>query len=101
IWEFAGEEVAGSLRKDARRLASELVAGKGWVNELRALISAAEIRAVVQRARRLADVGRYPEPTSRWVYPWPMVYTIRVSGRPVPVRADGPPATAASGPAGP
>jgi len=73
IWEFAGEEVAGNLRKDARRLASELVAGKGWVNELRALISAAEIRALVQRARRLADVGRYPEPTSRWAYPWPLV----------------------------
>ena len=73
IWEFAGEEVATNLREDARRLAGQLVAGKGWVNELRTLISAAEIRALVQRARRLADVGRYPEPTSRWAYPWPLV----------------------------
>ena len=73
IWEFAGEDVAANLRGDARRLAGELARGEGWVNELRALISAAELRALSQRARRLADVGRYPEPTSRWAYPWPLV----------------------------
>ena len=73
IWEFAGEEVAANLRDDARRLAGELVAAKGWVNELRALISPAEIRALIQRTRRFAEVGRYPEPSSRWAYPWPLV----------------------------
>src|SRR2546426_877595 len=73
IWEFAGEDVAANLREDARRVAGELASGKGWVNELCALISAAELRALTQRARRLADVGRYPEPTSRWAYPWPLV----------------------------
>src|SRR2546430_12619304 len=73
IWEFAGEDVAANLRDDARRVAGELASGKGWVNELRALISAAELRALTQRARRLAEVGRYPEPTSRWAYPWPLV----------------------------
>ena len=73
IWEFAGEDVAANLREDARRLAGELARGEGWVNELRALISAAELRALSQRARRLADLGRYPEPTSRWAYPWPLV----------------------------
>src|SRR5881397_1963214 len=66
IWEFAGEEVAANLREDARRLAGELLSGEGWVDELRALISTTELRALSQRARRLADVGRYPEPTSRW-----------------------------------
>ncbi|TMD23184.1 MAG: SCO1664 family protein [Chloroflexi bacterium] len=73
IWEFAGEDVAANLREDARRLAGELATGAGWVKELRALISAAEIRALIQRARRLADLGRYPEPSSRWAYPWPLV----------------------------
>src|SRR5437879_12398628 len=72
IWEFAGGDVAANLREDARRVAGELALGKGWVNELRALISAAELRALTQRARRLADVGRYPEPTSPWAYPWPL-----------------------------
>src|SRR6266853_6055437 len=71
IWEFAGEEVPARLRRDARRLAEELVADQGWVKSLQHLISGAEIRTLAQRARRLADDGRYPEPSSRWAYPWP------------------------------
>jgi uncharacterized repeat protein (TIGR03843 family) len=73
IWEFAGEEVPEKLRHDAQRLAEELVAGEGWVKSLRQLISGAEIRTLAQRARRLADDGRYPEPSSRWAYPWPLI----------------------------
>jgi len=73
IWEFAGEEVPKNLRRDAQRLAGELVAGAGWVNSLQRLISDAEIRALAARARRLADEGRFPEPSSRWAYPWPLV----------------------------
>lgn len=73
IWEFAGEEVPAKLRGDAGRLAQELVAGVGWVKTLRQLISGAEVRALAQRAQRLADEGRYPEPTSRWAYPWPLI----------------------------
>jgi uncharacterized repeat protein (TIGR03843 family) len=73
IWEFAGEEVPPNLRRDAQRLAEELGAGQGWVKSLQHLISAAEIRTLAQRARRLADEGRYPEPSSRWAYPWPLI----------------------------
>jgi uncharacterized repeat protein (TIGR03843 family) len=73
IWEFAGEAVPANLRRDTQRLAGELVAGDGWVTALHELISAVEIRALAQRARRVADEGRYPEPTSRWAYPWPLV----------------------------
>jgi hypothetical protein len=73
IWEFGGEEIPATLRLDARRLAAELLAGSGWVEELAALITGPEIRALAQRARRVADEGRYPEPSSRWAYPWPLV----------------------------
>jgi hypothetical protein len=73
IWEFAGEEIPARLRRDARRLAEELVAGQGWVKSLQHLISGAEIRTLAQRARGLADDGRYPEPGSRWAYPWPLI----------------------------
>lgn len=73
IWEFAGEEVPKHLRSDAGRLARELMAGDAWVKDLRAMISGAETRALAQRARRLADEGRYPEPSSRWAYPWPLI----------------------------
>jgi hypothetical protein len=73
IWEFAGEQVPENLRRDAQRLAADLHAGKGWVDDLRQLISGAEIRELAQRAQRVADEGRYPEPTSRWAYPWPLI----------------------------
>jgi hypothetical protein len=73
IWEFAGEEVPAKLRRDAQRLAEGLAAGNGWVKGLKQLIPGAEIRALAQRARRLADEGRYPEPSSRWAYPWPLI----------------------------
>jgi hypothetical protein len=73
IWEFAGEEVAENLRHDARQLARDLAAGDGWVRHLKQLISAQEVRALTQRARRLAEEGHYPEPTSRWAYPWPLI----------------------------
>ena len=73
IWEFAGEEVPAELRRDAQRLAEGLVAAEGWVKSLKQLISGAEIRALAQRARRLADEGRYPDPSSRWAYPWPLI----------------------------
>src|ERR1700737_2202545 len=73
IWEFADQEVPSKLRRDAQRLADELAAGEGWVKSLQRLISPAEIRALAHGARRLADEGRYPEPTSRWAYPWPLI----------------------------
>jgi len=73
IWEFGGEEIPANLRQDALRLAGELVASQGWVKELGDLITGPEIRALAQRARRVANEGRYPEPTSRWAYPWPLV----------------------------
>ncbi|TMC29720.1 MAG: SCO1664 family protein [Chloroflexi bacterium] len=73
IWEFGGEEIPPNLRHDAQRLAGELLAGQDLVKELRALITGPEIRALAQRAGRVADDGRYPEPTSRWAYPWPLV----------------------------
>jgi hypothetical protein len=73
IWEFGGEEIPANLRHDAQRLAGELLAGGAWVEELSHLISGPEIRALAQRARRVADEGRYPEPSSRWAYPWPLI----------------------------
>jgi len=73
IWEFGGEEIPDELRQDAQRLTGELVAGQGWVRQLAALLTGPEIRALTQRAHRLADEGRYPEPSSRWAYPWPLI----------------------------
>ncbi|MEO6795763.1 MAG: SCO1664 family protein [Candidatus Dormibacter sp.] len=73
IWEFAGEEIPEKLRADAARLVTELIAGERWVKGLQQLIAPLEMRALIQRARRLADDGRYPAPVSRWAYPWPLI----------------------------
>ncbi len=73
IWEFGGEEVPQALRHDSGRLAQRLPGDEPWVDELRELLSASEMRALAQRARRVCDDGRYPEPSSRWAYPWPLV----------------------------
>ena len=73
IWEFAGDDVPTPLRERARRFAAELSDGAGCVRDLEPLISKAEIKALTHRARRLADDGRYPEPSSRWAYPWPLI----------------------------
>ena len=72
IWEFSGEEVAPAIRDDARRLAADLLRGSGWVSALSALLSGPELKALGYRAKRLADEGRFPPPTSRWAYAWPL-----------------------------
>jgi uncharacterized repeat protein (TIGR03843 family) len=73
IWEFAGEEVPQPLRRDAARLANRLTQADGLTRELKALIAAPELKGLAHRARRLADEGKYPEPASRWSYPWPLI----------------------------
>jgi uncharacterized repeat protein (TIGR03843 family) len=73
IWEFAGEEVPSTLRRDAARFAREVSDRTGWVVELQDLLSGPELKALAHRARRLSQEGRYPLPTSRWAYPWPLV----------------------------
>lgn len=73
IWEFAGDDVPATLRARARQLVAELEDGTGWVSELEPLVSKAEMKALIRRARNLAEEGRYPEPTSRWAYPWPLI----------------------------
>lgn len=73
IWEFADEAIPQRLRDDAARLATEIDEGAPWVPPVRAMLSAPEMRALAARAHRLNAPGRYPEPGSRWAYPWPLV----------------------------
>jgi uncharacterized repeat protein (TIGR03843 family) len=73
IWDFAGEPVPAGLQADAARLARCLLSSDPLVPSLAALLSPQEIRALARRARGLAELERYPEPPSRWAYPWPLV----------------------------
>jgi uncharacterized repeat protein (TIGR03843 family) len=73
IWDFAGEAVPEALKGDAARLAQCLSTRDPLVEALGALLSREEIRALARRARELAGLDRFPQPPSRWAYPWPLV----------------------------
>lgn len=73
IWDFAGEAVPERLRRDAARLAQCLWTGEPFRRSLEPLLRAEEIRALLHRARGLAELDRYPQPPSRWAYPWPLI----------------------------
>jgi uncharacterized repeat protein (TIGR03843 family) len=69
IWDFADDEVPRWIVDDLERLASV-----GLPDDLAALLSGAEIDAVLERAARLATTGVFPEPVGdRPPYPWPLV----------------------------
>jgi len=69
IWDFADQEVPGWIVDDLERLVTD-----GLPDDLDALLSGAEAKAVLNRAARLAAVGVFPEPIGdRPPYPWPLV----------------------------
>lgn len=73
IWDFAGEAVPERLKADAGRLARCLQTQDPLVRSLEGLLSREEIRALARRARAVAELDRFPQPPSRWAYPWPLV----------------------------
>jgi uncharacterized repeat protein (TIGR03843 family) len=68
IWEFGGESIPDQLRADARRLVDEKLP-----DGLTALLDPDELAALVDRARRVADVGLYPIDDGGRRFPWPLV----------------------------
>ena len=69
IWDFAGEQVPGSLLEDVRRACRPLP------GDLVSLLDPAEDAALRRRASRLLRAKCFPQPVDRgWPpYPWPMV----------------------------
>ncbi|HXG04102.1 MAG TPA: SCO1664 family protein [Candidatus Binatia bacterium] len=68
IWDFAGEPVPGRLRADLERLLAE-----GLPDDVAALLTAEERRALLARARELAGLERFPADASGARYPWPLI----------------------------
>jgi uncharacterized repeat protein (TIGR03843 family) len=73
IWDFAGDAVPERLKTAAARLAACLGTPDPLTRSLGTLLSREEIRALARRAGELAQLERYPQPPSRWAYPWPLV----------------------------
>ncbi|MGH2675585.1 MAG: SCO1664 family protein [Actinomycetota bacterium] len=72
VWDFAGEPVQAALLKDVRELETALRVG-ALRGELRDLLDDEEIEATADRARSLADAGRFPGPGPGRSLPWPAV----------------------------
>lgn len=74
IWDFSGEGIPKNLLNDLSRLVDCLKEGEQLYTELVQYLRPGEITAMMGRARRLAEIGRFPSPpTSRRSYPWPPV----------------------------
>jgi uncharacterized repeat protein (TIGR03843 family) len=71
IWDFAGEPVPAAHRADLVRLAGALEGDLG--DELRGLLSTAELDVLRGRVRGLVDLEVLPAPTGPHPYPWPLV----------------------------
>jgi uncharacterized repeat protein (TIGR03843 family) len=68
IWEFGGTEIPASLLDDLRRFVKAELP-----QALTALLSAEERKALLARASRLQEHGRFPTDTGGHRYPWPLV----------------------------
>ena len=68
IWDFAGERLSPSDRRDLQALAE-----RGLPTALTDLLHRAERRALEGRIERILEVGRLPEPRHGHPYPWPLV----------------------------
>jgi uncharacterized repeat protein (TIGR03843 family) len=68
IWDFAGEPVPDAIVADVDGLIA-----RGVPDEVGALLSAPERRALRQRMRRLVATRRFPGDPGGRGYPWPLV----------------------------
>ena len=68
IWDFAGEKIEADLLAGL-----EPLAGGDVPKALARLLDAEEIEAMTSRAAALRAVARFPEPTTDFPYPWPLV----------------------------
>lgn len=74
IWDFGGQPFPAPERQAARRLEQALSDRRSDIATiLHSLLTAAEVEALSQRARKVSGTGRFPEPDSSWAFPWPLV----------------------------
>ncbi|MEM7798628.1 MAG: SCO1664 family protein [Chloroflexota bacterium] len=75
LWDFAGEPIPDHLTDDLTTLEKELNNHdpEGLCNQLTALLSSREMKALQYRVRSVRDRGVFPEPGPGRPYPWPLV----------------------------
>ncbi|MDQ6876018.1 MAG: SCO1664 family protein [Actinomycetota bacterium] len=70
LWRWAGQRLPEEAMDVLTSLESQLAGQLG--EQLRSLLSRAEVSAAIRRVERLLRMGRYPEPSEDWPpVPWP------------------------------
>jgi hypothetical protein len=70
IWDFGGERISRRMLQDIKRVCGELEGRQGLANDMRELLTAAEIEALLERMRTLLARPILPEVRSRRSVPW-------------------------------
>jgi hypothetical protein len=74
IWDFAGQPIPPELMDDLKRFTSDLLADPLFYPELSTYLRKGEIKALIARAKRLMETGKFPESdNARRQIPWPPV----------------------------
>jgi len=74
VWDFSDEEIPGEILSCVGRLTEQLKEGEKLYSELLRYLKVIEVAALLARARRVCEMGRFPPPpASRRAYPWPPV----------------------------
>ncbi len=74
IWDFGGEPIPPELCADIARVRAELAESSTLKEELQRFLSAREIAALIRRADRIVQAGRFPNPDPNYrPTPWPPV----------------------------
>ena len=70
MWDFAGDMIPRRLRDDIERLTDTAPGSLGALDEL---LDESEIDMMLKRAQRILKKPTFPNPTSNYAYPWPLV----------------------------
>jgi len=72
IWDFAGELIPENLIADLHGFLDSLSSDTDMFNQLQALLTLRELKALVNRAEHLISLGQFPQPdTEQRSFPWP------------------------------
>jgi uncharacterized repeat protein (TIGR03843 family) len=74
VWDFSGEDIPDDIMSCVGAMIDQLKEGERLHTLLLQYLRPGEIGAMLARARRLCEMGRFPSPpASRRSYPWPPV----------------------------
>lgn len=73
VWDFATEVIPHNLLEDLHKFQTRLEEDSQLRDEYLELISKAEFYALKTRLHHIISHPIFPQPTTQWSYPWPLV----------------------------